>query len=360
MQGSCQPASTGGWRQRGCYNFVGRSGLAGAASGLATGRPTNPLPRGAGVRDPRRRVLVERLGFVGAVRAGTALARGLAAVGWPVVAVSSRTAAHAEALAVCLPGARALPDAQGVADVADVVFLTVPDAAINAVAEAIAWTRGQGVVHASGVESAAPLAAAARQGALGGSFHPLPTFAAVPPPDALAPFVGVTCALEGDHTLLPRLEAMARALGARPQALPPETKLLYHTAAVLASNYLVTLLHLAADLWRTFGVPEREATEALLPLVRGAIDNVAAHGAVEALTGPIARGDASTVEKHLRALAAARPEALATYRALGRATLELVRLRGDLDAEAVAALEALVGQAPEGEATPLAPREVVV
>ena len=303
---------------------------------------------------------MERLGFVGAGRAGTALARGLAAVGWPVVAVSSRTAAHAEALAACLPeAARALPDAQGVADAADVVFLTVPDAAISAVAEAIAWTRGQGVVHASGVESTAPLAAAARQGALAGSFHPLQTFAAVPPPDALAPFVGVTCALEGDHTLLPRLEAMARALGARPQALPPETKLLYHTAAVLASNYLVTLLHLAADLWRTFGVPEREATEALLPLVRGAIDNVAAHGAVEALTGPIARGDAGTVEKHLAALAAARPEALATYRALGRATLELVRLRGDLDAEAVAALEALVGQAPDAEPTSTAPREAV-
>jgi predicted short-subunit dehydrogenase-like oxidoreductase (DUF2520 family) len=179
-------------------------------------------------------VVVERLGIVGAGRAGTALARGLAAVGWPVVAVSSRTAAHAAALAACLPGARALPDAQGVADGADVVFLTVPDAAIRSVAEAVAWTRGQGVVHASGVESVAPLAAAARQGALVGSFHPLQTFAVVPPPDALAPFAGITCALEGDPPLLPRLEAMARALGARPQALPPETKLLYHTAAVLA------------------------------------------------------------------------------------------------------------------------------
>jgi predicted short-subunit dehydrogenase-like oxidoreductase (DUF2520 family) len=303
---------------------------------------------------------VERLGFVGAGRTGTALARGLAAVGWPVVAVSSRTAAHAEALAACLPGARALPDARGVAAAADVVFLTVPDAAISAVAEAIAWTRGQGVVHASGVESLGPLAAAARQGALVGCFHPLQTFAVVPPPDALAPFVGITCALEGDHALLLRLEAMARALGARPQALPPETKLLYHTAAVLASNYLVTLLHLAADLWRTFGVPEREATEALLPLVRGAVDNVAAHGAIEALTGPIARGDATTVEKHLQALAAARPEALATYRALGGATLDLARLRGDLDAEALAALEALLGQAPDRADAHPAPRGMVV
>jgi len=290
------------------------------------------------------RSTVQRLGFVGAGRAGTALARALAAVGWPVAAISSRTYAHAEALAALVPGAQARADAQAVADAADVVFLTVPDTAIGPVATAVAWRRGQAVVHVSGVESLAPLAVPARQGALVGSFHPLQTFAAVPTPDPLAPFAGITCALEGDAPLLPLLETMAQALGARAQALPPEAKLLYHTAAVLASNYLVTLLHLAAELWRAFGVPEREATAALLPLVRGAVENVGEHGAVEALTGPIARGDAATVAKHLQAVAVVRPEVLAAYRALGRATLDLARLRGDLPADAIAALEALLAE----------------
>ena len=302
---------------------------------------------------------MDRLGFVGAGRAGTALARGLAAVGWPVVAVSSRTAAHAEALAACLPGARALPDAQGVADAADVVFLTVPDAAISPVAEAIAWTRGQGVVHASGVESLTPLAAPARQRALVGCFHPLQTFAVVPPGCA-----GTLCRhhlrARGRPALLPRLRPWRARSG---RAHRPSHR--RRNCCITPRRCWRRIIWSRCCTWRPISggpsaCPSARPTEALLPLVRGAVDNVAAHGAIEALTGPIARGDASTVAKHLQALAAARPEALATYRALGGATLELARLRGDLDAEAVAGIEALLGQAPEREGGQLGPREVVV
>src|SRR5581483_8058493 len=100
---------------------------------------------------------------------------------------------------------------------------------------------------------------------------------------------------------------------------------LYHAAAVVASNYLVTLLHLAAGLWDVLGVDEQTAIGALLPLVRGAVENVAAHGPGPALTGPIARGDAATVAKHLAAIAAARPDSLPAYRALARATLALAQ-----------------------------------
>jgi predicted short-subunit dehydrogenase-like oxidoreductase (DUF2520 family) len=280
---------------------------------------------------------VERIGFVGAGRAGGALARALAAAGWPVVAVASRTPASAERLAAQVSGARALAGAQAVAEVADLVFLMVPDAAIAEVAAAVAWRPGQAVVHASGADSLAPLAPAARGGALIGSLHPLQTFAA-PAAEPLAPFQGITCALEGDSALLPRLEALVLALGARPLRLPPEAKALYHASAVLAANYLVTLLHLAADLWQEFGVPEREATAALLPLVRGAVANVAAHGAGPALTGPIARGDHATVARHLAALGAERPETLATYRVLGEATLALARAAGSLSADAAEAV----------------------
>jgi predicted short-subunit dehydrogenase-like oxidoreductase (DUF2520 family) len=283
---------------------------------------------------------MERLGFVGAGRAGTALARGLAAAGWPVVAVSSRRPERAARLAALLPGARPLPTAQAVADAADLVFLTVPDAAIAPVAASIAWRAGQAVVHTSGVESLAPLAAARAAGARVGSLHPLQTFAAEPAAEPLAPFAGIVCALEGDAALLPRLEAMAVALGARPLVLPAEAKPLYHAAAVLASNYLVALLHQAAALWSAFGVPERAAIAALLPLVRATVENVAAVGPAEALTGPIARGDTPTVAQHLAALARAYPEALPTYRALGAATLALAQER--LEPAAVAALAALL------------------
>ncbi len=289
--------------------------------------------RGAGLE-----TTVERIGFVGAGRAGTALARAFAAAGWPVVAIASRTPASAARLAARLPAAIAVPSGEHVAAHADLVFLTVPDAAIAPVAGAIPWTPDHAVVHTSGADSLEPLAAARRAGARVGAFHPLQTFAA-PSPDPLAPFAGVTCAVEADAALLPRLEALAVVVGARPLGLPPEARALYHASAAIASNYLVTLIHLAADLWRTFGVPEAEATAALLPLIRGAVANVAAHGAAgPALTGPIARGDAATVERHLRALATARPELLDAYRALAHATVALARAQAHLAPEAADAV----------------------
>jgi predicted short-subunit dehydrogenase-like oxidoreductase (DUF2520 family) len=289
---------------------------------------------------------VERIGFVGAGRAGTALARALAAVGWPVVAVASRTPAAAALLAAQLPTARALADAQAVADAAELVFLTVPDSSIGRVAEAVGWRSHHAVVHTSGADSLAPLAAARRAGALVGALHPLQTFSAAAAPDPLVPFAGITCALDADPALLPRLEALVRALGARPLTLPAEARPLYHAAAVLASNYLVALLDLSADLWQAFGVSEEEAVEALLPLARTALANVAAQGAAAALTGPIARGDLATVDKHLAALAAARPETLEVYRALGAATLALAREHHRLPEATVEALAARLRDDP--------------
>jgi predicted short-subunit dehydrogenase-like oxidoreductase (DUF2520 family) len=286
-----------------------------------------------------------RIGFVGAGRAGGALAAALAAAGWPVVVVASRTAASAQALAARLPRARALPDAQAVADAADLVFLTVPDAVIADVAGALAWRPGQAVVHTSGADSLGPLAPAARAGALVGCLHPLQTFSGDATGDPGSLFIGTTCALEGDDALLPLLDRLTRSLGARPIVLPAEAKARYHAAAVLAANYVVTLLHLAADLWASFGVPAEVAVEALLPLTRRAVENVGEQGTRAALTGPIARGDALTLEKHLAALAAARPATVAPYAALARATLALARERGDLSAEQLAALEAAITSA---------------
>jgi len=294
---------------------------------------------------------VERIGIVGAGRAGGALALALAAAGWPVVAVASRTPARAAWLAAALPGAAVVASAQAVADAADLVVLTVPDAAIGPVAAGVAWRPGQAVVHTSGVESLGPLAPARDAGALVGSLHPLQTFGPAPAADPRAPFVGITCALEGDAALLPRLEAIVAALGARSLRLPPEAKPLYHAAAVVASNYLVTLLHLAAGLWDVLGVDEQTAIGALLPLVRGAVENVAAHGPGPALTGPIARGDAATVAKHLAAIAAARPDSLPAYRALARATLALAQAEGRVGREAAAALCRVLADGAEDSAT---------
>ena len=196
-------------------------------------------------------------------------------------------------------------------------------------AAAARWRPGQGVVHTSGAESLDVLAAPRATGAAVGTLHPLQTFAALVEPP-LAPFNGVTCVVEADAALLPRLQAIVASLGARLVTLPEGSKALYHAAAVFASNYVVAVLHAAADLWATFGIPEHEAVAALLPLTRTAVHNVELHGPGGALTGPIARGDARTLETHLAALRRARPELMPLYRQLGLATLRLATEHGTL------------------------------
>ena len=108
--------------------------------------------------------------------------------------------------------------------------------------------------------------------------------------------------------------------------VPPLARPRYHAAAVIASNYLVALLQLAVRQLAPLGLEEREAVRALLPLVRGTLDNVEAMGLPEALTGPISRGDAATIRLHLDRLS---EEDRHLYCALGREALG-VAVRGGL------------------------------
>ena len=260
------------------------------------------------------------MGFVGAGRAGSALAVGLAEVGVKVVAVYSRTAARARNLADRLPNCLAVESAQQASELAQLVFLTVPDGEIRGVAEGVRWRKGQAVVHCSGAVGPEALAAAAKSGAWTGAFHPLQTFARA---DAPASLVGCAVAIEAEEPLRTQLLELARALGGLPLELPSGARALYHASASLASNGLVALLAATADLWATFGLDRAAALAALLPLVQSTLDNVAALGPVEALTGPLARGDAGTVRQHQEALRERAPDMIGLYRELGRWTLAL-------------------------------------
>src|SRR5947207_15911060 len=163
---------------------------------------------------PRRKVT---LGFIGAGRVGTGLASGFARAGMNVVAIASRTSASAQKLARRVRGARACAP-QEVADRADIVFLTVPDDAIAAVASSIMWRAGSACVHCSGAADLDVLRKAVTDGALAGGFHPLHMFGeAGEPAGALA---GCAIALTGPDALVQRLARLARALDARPLRLP--------------------------------------------------------------------------------------------------------------------------------------------
>jgi predicted short-subunit dehydrogenase-like oxidoreductase (DUF2520 family) len=278
-----------------------------------------------------------KLGFIGAGTVGTALAVRLSSRGYPIVAVSSRSRTSAENLARAVNSCRVF-DNQGVADNAQLVFVTTPDDFIASVVSQIRWHPGQSVVHCSGAASTDILQPAKELGAQVGAFHPLQTFASAK--QAIENIPGSTFALEAEEPLLNTLKDMATALDGHWVKLKASDKVLYHASAVIACNYLVTLVKLATDLWQTFNIPPRQATQALLPLLRGTIHNIETVGIPQCLTGPIARGDIGTIKKHLDALEKTVPGLLSTYRELGLQTIPIALAKGRINQSQAQELQA--------------------
>jgi predicted short-subunit dehydrogenase-like oxidoreductase (DUF2520 family) len=185
---------------------------------------------------------------------------------------------------------------------ADLVLLAVPDAAIAEVARSIPV--GPWVAHVSGATPLAALDPHTRRF----SVHPLQTLSRERGAEQLDGAWAAVTAQDDEAAAAGRW--LAETLGLRPFPLADADKPLYHAGAAIASNFLVTLYRTAARLMEESGAPP----EALVPLMERTIENGFA------LTGPIARGDWSTVEAHLRALEARAPDLVPLYRALAEAT----------------------------------------
>jgi predicted short-subunit dehydrogenase-like oxidoreductase (DUF2520 family) len=222
--------------------------------------------------------MISTVRVIGTGRAGSTIAARLAERGLPVVT-----------------GREPLADA-------DLVVLAVPDSAIAEVAQQVPI--GPWLAHVSGATSLAALDPHTRRF----SVHPLQTLTRERGAEQLdGAWAAVTA--EGDEAR-EAARWLAETLGLRPFDLADADKPLYHAGAATASNFLVTLHHAAARLLEESGAPP----EALVPLMTRTIEN----GFV--LTGPIARGDWSTVEAHLRALEERAPDLVPLYRALAQAT----------------------------------------
>jgi predicted short-subunit dehydrogenase-like oxidoreductase (DUF2520 family) len=129
--------------------------------------------------------------------------------------------------------------------------------------------------------------------------------------------------------LRPVAEALVVEMGGEPVFIAEEARGVYHAALASGANFLVTLVAQAQDLLAAAGVPE--PSRMLAPLLSAALDNALLLGD-GALTGPVARGDASTVAAHLAAIAVAAPQALPAYRALARLTADRALAAGRLAA----------------------------
>lgn len=288
-----------------------------------------------------------RVGFVGAGRLAASLASGMDEAGYRVTAIGSQTLSAAQSLAAALGrNVESTTGAARVAAMCDLVFLSVPDAAIGPVCRSIAWTPRHLVAHCSGTASLDALAAVAAVGGVAGCLHPLQSFPSRSP--EAQRFRGIFCGVEGAEPLGALLEHIAADLGARPFRLEGADRTLYHAAAVFASNYVVALASAAGRLWTLAGLPEHLGREALSPLLVAAAANAARLDLSDALTGPLARGDVSTIEAHLQALSPD-PALSNLYRAL---SAELLRLPLAHNAGIATRLRELLieGGSPETEA----------
>ena len=280
--------------------------------------------------------------IIGAGRVGSAVGALLAKAGYVIRAVTARTKGSAEGAQAFIGAQEAATDPVGAATGAGIVFITTPDRAIRDVSEKLAAGKalvaGTVVVHMSGAHSLDLLDAAATAGAFRAVLHPLQSLASRE--QGVANLPGSYFRIEADAGALETARELVKALGGIELKMPGWTSdahsaMLYHAGAVAVSNYFVALVDYGLKFYEKLGADRSEALTAVLPLIRGTLRNIEAVGIPDALTGPIARGDASTVRDHIAAMEARAPELLDLYRQLAAQTVAVAQQRGSLSEESV-------------------------
>jgi predicted short-subunit dehydrogenase-like oxidoreductase (DUF2520 family) len=281
------------------------------------------------------------IAIVGTGRVAQALGRALVDAGAPLVAIAGRRADRA-AEAAAFAGASVAPiGLDDAAAAAERLLIAVSDDAVRAVARALAagGVRGGVALHTSGAHGPELLDALRRAGVSCGVLHPLQTIPT--PARGAAALHGAAFGVGGDAEAAEWAHEIVGLLGGTPLTVAPGGFAAYHAGAVMASNAVVAVLDAAIVLMRSAGVDGATALHAVGPLCLTSARNVIETGPDAALTGPVRRGDATTIRSHLAALSACPPHVDALYRASAQALVEISRRAGSSDASAAAIEQAL-------------------
>jgi predicted short-subunit dehydrogenase-like oxidoreductase (DUF2520 family) len=272
------------------------------------------------------------VGVLGAGRVGSVLGAALTLAGHRVVAASGVSDASRRRAADRL-GVDELSRPEDVIRRSELVLLTVPDDVLPGLVSGLAATgadlRGKLLVHASGAYGLSVLEPAAEAGALPLALHPVMTFTGRE--DDLTKITGCSFGVTAPLLLRPVAEALVIEMGGEPVWIADQDRALYHAALAGAANHMVTLIAESQELLKKIGV--EHPGRMLGPLLSAALDNVLRLG-ITGLTGPVVRGDAGTVRKHVDALILAAPEAADAYVALARLTADRALAAGLLKPEA--------------------------
>lgn len=301
-----------------------------------------------------------RIGIIGAGKVGTSFGLFLKDRGETITGYASRTYSSA-CEAAALTGSKPFLDPLELIRNSELIFLTVVDDQIEPLAAALAAKVVKSAlkaaptapyypifVHMSGAHSVMALEPLAAAGFETATLHPLQSVSEI---ERARNAFGDSL-FTAEITPGGSFEGWLATIGISFVRIEAGNKALYHAGAVFASNFVVTVLDAAIQLFEQIGFTEEEARRGLMPLVYGSVENVARSGAERALTGPVARGDVATVAKHLEALGAlddldsgVLPDAAALYKSLSRATLSLaMRYKLTKDPGATAELKALLAK----------------
>jgi predicted short-subunit dehydrogenase-like oxidoreductase (DUF2520 family) len=269
--------------------------------------------------------------IIGAGMVGTAIGYLLKKAGYEIVAIADKSAA-ALRRAQSYTGGKACRKPQEVLREADCILITTPDDIILSVCKDIARSpliKGKYIFHMSGAGGLDLLDPARKAGAAVASIHPLQSFSSID--NAIQNIPSSYFGITADAKAKTQAETIVLALGGKPIYISSQQKSLYHAAACVASNYLVSLLNVVESIYQSIGINENDAKKAYLPLIYGSLKNIELSGSVQALTGPIARGDSGTIQKHVDAINANLPQYASLYSSLGLVTIKLARAKGTLN-----------------------------
>ncbi len=270
--------------------------------------------------------------LIGPGRVGCALGHLLHKAGYPLAAVIGRDQERtAEAARFIGCGEQLATTDLQAASKGDILLLALPDDQLTDISirlhQEVVLAKGTTLIHFSGLHPARIMSPQRSDIGLI-SIHPLLPFA-----DrlmAVANLSGCPCAIEGDQNRVWLGKELVTAIGGVDFLLPSAAKELYHAAACIASNFMVSLTACARDLLGDCGLDPQQAMQLLGPLQRATSANILELGPEQALTGPIVRGDSRTVATHLDALQHKSPELAELYRSLAKETLKLACTSGRL------------------------------
>ncbi|MHB8908740.1 MAG: Rossmann-like and DUF2520 domain-containing protein [Syntrophales bacterium] len=290
----------------------------------------------------------ENIAIIGLGKTGTAIGYLLRKAGYSIVAVTCSSSESVQN-GVRYTGGKAFTSEANAeaASLATCIFITTPDDSITPVCDDIVQKGsvrpGDKVIHMSGSGGLDLLRSARVAGAMVASIHPLQSFADVE--GAILNIPLSTFGITATADLTEWSTGLVRELGGIPFEIPPAFKPLYHAAACLVSNYLTTLINAAEEIYLSLGLSRDEAANAFRPLIEGTLKNIETKGSIQALTGPISRGDVGTIEEHLRLFRERLPAYLPAYRTMGLLTVDLAMKKNSVAPERAALIRNIL----EGE-----------